>query len=45
MELMLALIVIALLIATWIVLPGSVTVEETPVWTTAEATQLTPAEA
>lgn len=45
MELILALIVFALLIVAWLVLPGSVTVEETPAWSSAEGLQMTPAEA
>jgi hypothetical protein len=44
MELVLALIVFGLLIVTWIALPGSVTVEETPAWNTNEALQMTPTE-
>jgi len=45
MELILALIVFALLIVAWLVLPGSFTVEETPAWSSSEALQMTPAEA
>ncbi len=45
MELTLALIIFAILIVAWIALPGSVTVEETPAWSSSEALQLTPAEA
>ena len=45
MELILALIVFGALIVSWFVLPGSVTVEETPAWSSSESLQMTPAEA
>jgi hypothetical protein len=45
MELTLALIIFAAMIVVWFFLPGSMTVEETPSWTTTESLQMVPAEA
>jgi hypothetical protein len=45
MELTLALIIFAAMIVVWFFLPGSMTVEETPSWTSTESLQMAPAEA
>ena len=45
MELALALIIFAAMIVVWFFLPGSMTVEETPSWTSTESLPLAPAEA
>ena len=48
MEVAIALVLFAVLILAWFVLPGSVTIvtaQETPAWATTEGLQIAPAEA
>ncbi len=47
MEVMLALVLFAVVVLSWFVLPGgtSVSLEEAPAWSNADTLQVTPAEA